>query len=56
MTAQEIAECTNAEIVRRYFDQVWDCGELAAVERFFGQEFTNSAAEARTSERSSPRS
>jgi steroid delta-isomerase-like uncharacterized protein len=41
MTAQDIAERANAEIVRRYFDQVWNRGDLAAVERFFGDEFTN---------------
>jgi predicted ester cyclase len=41
MTAQDLAERTNAEVVRRYFDLVWNRGDLAAVERFFGDEFTN---------------
>jgi len=41
MTNQGVAERDNAEIVRRYFEQVWNRGELAAVQRFFGDEFTN---------------
>jgi steroid delta-isomerase-like uncharacterized protein len=40
MTDQDI-ERTNAEIVRHYFDQVWNCGDLTALERFLGDEFTN---------------
>jgi predicted ester cyclase len=41
MTDQDITERTNAETVRRFFDQVWNRGDVAAVERFFGDEFTN---------------
>jgi len=31
----------NGELVRRYFDVVWNHGDLAAVDDFFGDEFTN---------------
>jgi predicted ester cyclase len=41
MTAQDVAERTNAEVVRGYFDLVWNRGDLAGVERFFGDEFAN---------------
>lgn len=34
-------ERSNAELVRRHFDVVWNEGDLAAVEDFFGEEFTN---------------
>jgi steroid delta-isomerase-like uncharacterized protein len=41
----------NAELVRRYFDLVWNHGDLAAIDDFFGDEFTNfghRGADART--------
>lgn len=31
----------NAELVRRYLDAVWNHGDLAAVDEFFSDEFTN---------------
>ena len=34
-------EKSNAELVRRYFDVVWNQGDLAAVDDFFGENFTN---------------
>ena len=37
----DVAEANNAELVRRYFDLVWNHGDLAAVDDFFGDEFTN---------------
>lgn len=36
-----LLDANNAELVRRYFDVVWNHGELAAVDDFFGDEFTN---------------
>ena len=39
--SRDAVERNNAQIVRRYFDQVWNRGDLDAVERFFGDEFTN---------------
>src|SRR4051812_13853481 len=35
------SERDNAELVRRYFDVVWNDGNLAAVDDFFGDDFTN---------------
>ena len=43
---EDAREKSNAELVRRYFDVVWNQGDLAAVDDFFGDEFTNSAIEA----------
>jgi predicted ester cyclase len=34
-------EKDNAELVRRHFDVLWNQGGLAAVEDFFGDEFSN---------------
>jgi len=31
----------NAELIRRYFDVVWNNGDLAAIDDFFGDEFSN---------------
>jgi hypothetical protein len=33
-------EQRNAALVRRYFDEVWNSGDVG-VDRFFGDEFTN---------------
>jgi len=41
MTDQGIIERDNAQVVRSYFEQVWNRGDLLAVERFFADEFTN---------------
>lgn len=38
---QGASERTNAELVRRYFDVVWNHGDLAAIDEFIGDEFTN---------------
>jgi predicted ester cyclase len=37
---EDVGENGNAELVRRYFDMVWNQGDLAAVDDFFGDEFT----------------
>jgi predicted ester cyclase len=37
----EQTERDNAVLVRGYWDTVWNRGDLEAVERFFGDEFTN---------------
>jgi predicted ester cyclase len=34
-------ERANAELVRRYFEVVWNHGDVTAVDEFFGDEFTN---------------
>lgn len=39
--ATNLNEKNNAELVRRYFDKVWNCGDLQAVDEFFGDEFEN---------------
>ena len=38
---EAVSEKNNAELVRRYFDDVWNHGNLAAVDEFFGDEFEN---------------
>jgi predicted ester cyclase len=35
------SERNNAELVRRHFEVIWNQGDLAAVDDFFGDEFTN---------------
>ena len=35
------SEKDNAALVRRYFDEVWNRGNLAAVDDFFGDDFEN---------------
>lgn len=35
------SEKDNASLVRRYFDEVWNRGNLAAVDDFFGDDFEN---------------
>ena len=39
--ATNLNEKNNAELVRRYFDEVWNCGDFPAVDEFFGDEFEN---------------
>ncbi|MBV9197430.1 MAG: ester cyclase [Solirubrobacterales bacterium] len=39
--AENATERHNAALVRRYFDVVWNHGDLAAIDNFFGDEFTN---------------
>lgn len=39
--ATNLNEKNNAELVRRYFDEVWNCGDLQAGDEFFGDEFEN---------------
>jgi len=41
MTERGVSEQDNAALVRRYFDEVWNRGNLAAVDEFFGEEFEN---------------
>jgi hypothetical protein len=36
-----VSERDNAALVRRYPDAVWKHGDLAAIDDFFGGEFTN---------------
>jgi steroid delta-isomerase-like uncharacterized protein len=36
-----VSEKDNAGLVRRYFDEVWNRGDPAAVDEFFGDEFEN---------------
>jgi predicted ester cyclase len=38
---EDASEGKNAELVRRYFEVVWNRGDVAAVDEFFGDEFTN---------------
>ena len=38
---ESVSERENAVLVRRYLDVVWNQGDLAAVDDFFGDEFTN---------------
>jgi steroid delta-isomerase-like uncharacterized protein len=38
---EDVGERDNAALVRRYLDVVWNQGDLAAVDDFFGEEFTN---------------
>ncbi len=38
---EDASERNAGELVRRYFDVVWNHGDLAAVDDFFGDEFTN---------------
>ena len=35
------SERRNAELVRRHFEVIWNQGDVAAVDDFFGDEFTN---------------